>query len=107
MPTFSYTARDRVGQQTTGVIAATQFDQEAELREKVKAAFVYPIIVLVASVGVVFFMLVFIVPVFAKVYEQFHAQLPAVTQLLVTMSFVIVHYWWMVLLCGIGIVMGF
>jgi type IV pilus assembly protein PilC len=93
--------------ETTLEIAATQFDQEAELREKVKAAFVYPIIVLVASVGVVFFMLVFIVPVFAKVYEQFHAQLPAVTQLLVTMSFVIVHYWWMVLLCGIGIVMAF
>ena len=76
--------------------AASQFDKQAELTEKVKAAFVYPTLVLVASVGVVFFMLVFIVPVFAKVYDQFHAKLPAMTMLLVTMSYVILHYWWMV-----------
>src|SRR5207253_771302 len=81
--------------------AATQFDQEAELMEKVKAAFVYPIVVLIASIGVVFFMLVFIVPVFAKVYDQFHATLPPVTLLLVTLSFVIIHYWWMCL-AGLG-----
>ena len=77
-------------------IAATQYDQEAELREKVKAAFVYPVLVLVASIAVVFFMLVFIVPVFAKVYNQFHAQLPPVTQALVVLSDLIVHYWWLV-----------
>ena len=79
-------------------IAAVQFDQEADLREKVKAAFVYPMVVMFASIAVVIFMLVFIVPVFANVYTQFGAQLPPVTQLLVTMSFVIVHYWWLVLL---------
>lgn len=77
-------------------IAATQYDQEAELQEKVKAAFVYPVLVLVASIAVVFFMLVFIVPVFAKVYNQFHAQLPPVTQALVVLSDLIVHYWWLV-----------
>ena len=78
-------------------IAAVQFDQEAELQEKVKAAFVYPMVVLVASVGVVFFMLIFIVPVFAKVYDQFHAVLPPVTLLLVSLSSFILNYWWIVL----------
>src|SRR5437867_714142 len=43
-------------------IAADQYDREAELREKVKAAFVYPALVVVASFGVVLFMLLFIVP---------------------------------------------
>src|SRR5262249_13618843 len=75
--------------------------------EKVKAAFVYPIVVLIASIGVVFFMLVFIVPVFAKVYDQFHATLPPVTLLLVAMSFVIVHYWWMCLAAVIALVYAF
>ncbi|MEP6756091.1 MAG: type II secretion system F family protein [Chthonomonadales bacterium] len=84
-------------------IAAQQFDQEADLREKVKAAFVYPMVVMFASIAVVIFMLVFIVPVFANVYVQFGAELPPVTQLLVTMSFVIVHYWWAV---GISIYVG-
>ncbi|HEV2474413.1 MAG TPA: type II secretion system F family protein, partial [Chthonomonadales bacterium] len=75
-------------------------------REKVKAAFVYPTIVLIASVGVVFFMLVFIVPVFAKVYDQFHAKLPAVTLSLIVLSNIILHYWWMVGALGVGAVMG-
>jgi type IV pilus assembly protein PilC len=77
-------------------VAADQFDKEADLREKVKSAFVYPAIVLIASIGVVTFMLVFIVPVFADVYKQFNAELPAITQMLVTLSFVILHYWWMI-----------
>lgn len=80
-------------------VAASQFDKEAELRDKVKAAFVYPAVVAVASVLVVIFMLVFIVPVFAKVYTQFHATLPPVTRLLVTLSDVVCHFWWIVLPC--------
>jgi type IV pilus assembly protein PilC len=87
-------------------IAAKQFDQEAELQEKVKAAFVYPMVVLVASVGVVFFMLVFIVPVFAKVYEQFHATLPPVTLALVMLSSFVLHYWWMVIVGGYAAMWG-
>jgi type IV pilus assembly protein PilC len=79
-------------------IAADQFDREADLREKVKSAFVYPILVLVACFGVIAFMLLAIVPVFAKVYKQFHADLPGMTQLLVVMSDVFVRYWWMVTL---------
>ena len=65
--------------ETGGVLERTSGDRRDAVRSgggtsgKVKAAFVYPMVVLVASVGVVFFMLVFIVPVFAKVYEQFHA----------------------------------
>ncbi len=84
-------------------LAADQFDKEASLRAKVKSAFVYPTIVMVAAVLVVIFMLVFIVPVFANVYSQFHAQLPAVTLALVALSFVILHYWWLVGLGAVGL----
>jgi type IV pilus assembly protein PilC len=78
-------------------VAATQFDKEANLREQVKAAMTYPKLVVLASIGVVTFMLTFIVPVFAGVYDQFHATLPAITQLLVTMSFVVRKFWWLVI----------
>jgi len=87
-------------------LAADQFDKEAQLRAKVKSAFVYPAIVMVSSVLVVIFMLVFIVPVFAKVYAQFNAQLPAVTLALVSLSYVVVHYWWMVILGTIAAFLG-
>lgn len=83
--------------------AAIQFDQEAELREKIKAAMTMPILVVIVAVLVVIFMLTAIVPVFAKVYDQFHATLPLVTLLLVKVSAIVVHYWLWVL---IGIVIA-
>src|SRR5579872_5907439 len=82
--------------------AAVQFDKEADLREKVRSAFLYPILVLIAAFGVVAFLLAFVVPVFARVYDQFHAQLPAVTLGLIAVSYIFMHYWWMVLLVIVG-----
>ncbi len=79
-------------------VAAEQLDKEQELKEKVKAAFVYPMAVVITAVGVVFFLLTFVVPVFAGVYEQFHAKLPAPTLLLVSASKIIRGYWWMVVI---------
>lgn len=78
-------------------IAADQFDREADLQEKIKAAAVYPMIVMCACVGVVIFMLVFIVPVFATVYKQFNAQLPPLTTMLIVFSNILLTYWWLVL----------
>ncbi len=86
--------------------AAVQFSEEADLREKVKAAFTYPLLVMVAAVGVVAFMLVVIVPVFAQVYKQFGSQLPIVTQSLVLVSAIVVNYWWGVILTAIGLFFG-
>ncbi|HET6644328.1 MAG TPA: type II secretion system F family protein [Fimbriimonadales bacterium] len=88
-------------------LAATQFDEEAELREQIKAALTYPAIVVVAACGVVAFMLVFVVPAFAKVYQQFHAQLPAVTRMLITLSDIVLHRAWVVILAAILLIFGF
>jgi type II secretion system protein F len=82
--------------------AAVQLDREAELREKVKSAFVYPILVLVVATGVVFFLLTFIVPVFARVYEQFRADLPLITRTLIGVSAAISRYGWIFLLAVIA-----
>jgi len=88
-------------------VAAVQFDKEATLREQVKTAMAYPKIVVVACVGVVAFMLAFIVPAFAKVYAGFHAKLPAMTLLLMTVSNIVVHWWWAVLIVGVALFFGY
>lgn len=75
-------------------IVAEQLEKEAVIQEQVKAAMTYPKLVVCACIGVVTFMLVFIVPTFAKVYDQFHSQLPFMTRLLVILSNIVVHYWW-------------
>lgn len=81
--------------------AAVQFDNAAELREKLKAALTYPVIVVIAAVSVVCFMLVFIVPSFSKVYEQLNMPLPGITLLLVSISHIILHNT-LVLILAIG-----
>jgi len=86
--------------------AAIQFDKEAELREKVRSAFVYPILVMITAIGVVAYLLGAVVPVFARVYEQFHAPLPVVTRMLISVSAIAVGYWWIVLLALIGLVLS-
>ena len=87
-------------------VAAEQLDKQASMREKVKSAMTYPILVIVASVLVVLFMLVFIVPVFKTVYEQFNAELPSITKLLILMSDVIVNWWYIVVVVVIATAIG-
>ena len=79
-------------------VAAEQLDKEQDLKEKVKAAFVYPMAVVITAVAVVAFLLTFVVPVFASVYDQFHAKLPAPTMMLVLSSKIIRSYWYMVVI---------
>jgi len=86
---------------------ADNLDKEMELREKVKSAFVYPIAVLLVACGVVTFMLLFVIPVFQRVYSQFHAQLPLPTRTLIAVSMFVSHYWWIALLGLLGLALGF
>ena len=85
---------------------ADDLDKEQELREKVKSAFVYPAVVIAVAVGVVSFMLIYIIPVFEKVYGQFKSQLPAPTRMLIAFSNLTTHYWYLVLLALAGTVLA-
>ncbi len=78
-------------------LAAVQLDKQQELREQVKSAVIYPILVIFVACGVIAVVLTVVVPVFKKVYERFNHELPAITRLLLTMSDVVVNWWFIVL----------
>lgn len=65
---------------------AATYKTELELKQKVKSAMMYPVIVVCISVLVLAAMLIFVVPVFAGMFEDMDVKLPASTQLLVTLS---------------------
>jgi type IV pilus assembly protein PilC len=88
-------------------LAAELIDRQAELKAKVVSAVTYPILVVVAALGVVLFMVAFIVPVFKKVYTQFGAELPGPTKLLVSMSDILVQYWYWCILAIVGLIFAF
>jgi type IV pilus assembly protein PilC len=65
---------------------AENFEAEAKLRGKVKAAMTYPIVVFVMAIIMCVIMLIFIVPVFAGMFDSLGGELPFPTQMLVYAS---------------------
>ncbi|GAA3331891.1 type II secretion system F family protein [Curtobacterium albidum] len=65
---------------------ATNFEKEHKLRSTIKSAMTYPVVVLVMSLVAVVVMLVFIVPIFQKMFASLGGQLPLPTLLLVYAS---------------------
>ena len=79
-------------------MSAAYLEKQADLKRKVNSAFAYPIVVTIMCFAVVGFLLVFIVPVFSKLYKQLHVSLPGPTQALVYLSALLRDWWWAILI---------
>ena len=85
---------------------AVQMDKDADLRQKVRSAFVYPVLVIGLAALIVAFVLLFIIPVFSQVYRSAGLDLPGTTKALITISNFFVSFWWAVALVIVGIFLG-
>jgi type IV pilus assembly protein PilC len=85
---------------------ATYKEKTESIKAKIKKALFYPIMVLVVAFAVCLIMLLFVVPVFAKTFKDAGAQLPAPTQIIVTLSEFMQQYWWMILLGVVGAIVA-
>jgi type IV pilus assembly protein PilC len=65
---------------------STYMEKAEKLKRKVKGAMVYPAVVIVIAVAVVSILLIFVIPVFQKMFEDFGGSLPAPTQFVVNLS---------------------
>ena len=72
---------------------------ERDVRERIKQAMRYPIFVLIAMAIAVVILNIFVIPVFAKVFAGFHAELPLITRGLLAFSAWMLA-WWPLLLAG-------
>jgi type IV pilus assembly protein PilC len=77
---------------------ADQLQKDASLRRQIRSAMVYPALVIFFAVGVLMALVAFLVPVFVGVFKQFGGELPALTQVSVTLSHLVVGYWWLMFL---------
>lgn len=82
-------------------LAAFMYAQN-KMKNRVMAALTYPMIMCFAGVGVVTFLLTFVVPKITKVITKRGGPLPAPTMLLLAIQNIFVNYWWVMLLIGIG-----
>lgn len=79
-----------------------QLEFERDVRDRVKAAMRYPIFVMVAMAIAVVILTIFVIPVFAQVFESFHATLPLLTRGLLAFSGWMVSWWPLLILAGMA-----
>ena len=72
---------------------ATYLEREKKTRDQIKSAMRYPMFVVIAILIAIVVINILVIPAFAKMFEQFGAELPLPTRILVTMSDVSVNHW--------------
>jgi type IV pilus assembly protein PilC len=78
---------------------ADQQEKDADIVSKVRGAMIYPLIVLLVMMAVVTFMIVKVLPQVQSIYAGLPGvSLPLVTRILLFISHVITHFWWLVLI---------
>lgn len=69
-------------------------EKEQEIRQKVKSALTYPVIVLVFAMIILFAMFMFILPTFKQMFSDMQAKMPPMTEALFGISDFMVHNWY-------------
>ncbi|MBL0142725.1 MAG: type II secretion system F family protein [Betaproteobacteria bacterium] len=77
-----------------------------EMASQAQRALIYPAIVMVVVVGVIFVLMIFLVPQLASTFKSLVPKLPRETELLIWLSNIFVKYWYLLLGVPIAVVSG-
>ena len=87
---------------------AKTIEDQYEFQGKVKGAMIYPVIVIIAMIGVVILMMIFVIPKLMGLYADFGtAKMPAATLFLMSMSNFVIKTWFMIPILVIGGYLGY
>jgi type IV pilus assembly protein PilC len=85
---------------------ATFLEKLDALQRKVKSALTYPSVVGIVALGATAFMLIFIIPTFAKMFTDFGGDLPLPTKIVIGISDFLRNYWWAMAAGIVGLIVG-
>ncbi|MBX2852733.1 MAG: type II secretion system F family protein [Phycisphaeraceae bacterium] len=80
--------------------------KQVQVRSQIGGAMIYPCLLIFISIVVLAIMLTVVMPRFTGMFESLDVPLPATTVALMAMSDLLRTFWWAVLLCGIGGIIG-
>ena len=86
---------------------ADHFSQFAEVQAKFKSALIYPAMVCCVGAGIVAFFMFFMMPKFMEIFNGFGVELPLPTKMLMGFSTFFIHYWWLLGLAIIVVIILF
>jgi type IV pilus assembly protein PilC len=75
---------------------AFQIEKATQIKRRVKGAMLYPTMVLIFATLVLIGMLMFLVPIFVKIFKQLGGDLPTLTQYVVTVSNLLRNDWYII-----------
>jgi len=81
-------------------------ENQQELRSRISAALIYPIILSIVAVVILALLLIIVVPNITKVFEDSQQALPLPTIILLNISNFLSHYWWFLVIVLTGIFIG-
>jgi type IV pilus assembly protein PilC len=87
-------------------MTAVYLEKQVRLKERVKSAFAYPVLVTIMCLVVITFLLAFVIPVFSKLYSQVHAPMPGPTLVLIALSSFVRQWWWAIIIVVGGLVVA-
>ncbi len=82
-------------------------EKELALRQKVKAAMIYPAVIAVAATGIVSFIVFFILPKFVEFFKTLDVPLPAPTRMLIWLTVTTHRFWYVIIALLVAAVYGF
>jgi type IV pilus assembly protein PilC len=77
---------------------ADNLEKEREFRGKITGALIYPIIIIVAMIAVMFVMITFVIPNLLNLYKDFNIDLPLTTKILIIVSSIMTKTWPLILI---------
>ena len=76
------------------------------LKNRIRAALAYPIIMTIIGAGVMIFLLTFVIPTVTQVFEEMGQTLPLPTRILIAVSNLFQGYWWVIIIGCILMIVG-
>jgi type IV pilus assembly protein PilC len=71
---------------------ADELKKRQALRRKIIGAFIYPVLITVATVGITIFLMVYLFPKITPIFTSLHAQLPLPTRMVMAASNLLIHH---------------
>ncbi|KOS69319.1 type II secretion system protein F [Lysinibacillus contaminans] len=86
---------------------AMTFEKSYNIKKKVQSTMTYPAVLMVITIAVTFFLMIFIVPTFVGMFDDLGGEMPALTLFILKISDFLIAYWWLILAVLIAAVVGF
>jgi type IV pilus assembly protein PilC len=86
---------------------ADNLEKSRDFKNKIRGAMVYPTIIVIGMISVSIIVMTVVVPKLTSLYKEFDAQLPLPTQILISVSNIMMNYWFYVIIGVVFFVLVF